>query len=247
MKRIILLFICILLCASLAGCKLNSGSVDSSLSLVSDQSKTAIEQTSASSAPDTSDAAESSTEAKPTAGTAVPDTAAESKNEPALTTPETTSPAQGNPQGGGETKEPDAPKETVPPAPKEPTSTSAPPEPETTAPTTETSMSETPTDPYAYPFNIEQIRNDCIALGKSYGFVLNESLTPGNASWAGAETASTNTQGSLLKRVLGEMIEYYSPAYRESIGLPEINISAFDIYCEQTGNGSYRIYFLFLL
>ena len=247
MKRIILLFICILLCASLAGCKLNSGSVDSSLSLVSDQSKTAIEQTSASSAPDTSDAAESSTEAKPTAGTAVPDTAAESKNEPALTTPETTSPAQGNPQGGGETKEPDAPKETVPPAPKEPTSTSAPPEPETTAPTTETSMSETPTDPYASPFNIEQIRNDCIALGKSYGFVLNESLTPGNASWAGAETASTNTQGSLLKRVLGEMIEYYSPAYRESIGLPEINISAFNIYCEQTGNGSYRIYFLFLL
>lgn len=247
MKRIILLFICILLCASLAGCKLNSGSVDSSLSLVSDQSKTAIEQTSASSAPDTSDAAESSTEAKPTAGTAVPDTAAESKNEPALTTPETTSPAQGNPQGGGETKEPDAPKETVPPAPKEPTSTSAPPEPETTAPTTETSMSETPTDPYAYPFNIEQIRNDCIALGKSYGFVLNESLTPGNASWAGAETASTNTQGSLLKRVLGEMIEYYSPAYRESIGLPEINISAFNIYCEQTGNGNYRIYFLFLL
>lgn len=247
MKRIILLFICILLCASLAGCKLNSGSVDSSLSLVSDQSKTAIEQTSASSAPDTSDAAESSTEAKPTAGTAVPDTAAESKNEPALTTPETTSPAQGNPQGGGETKEPDAPKETVPPAPKEPTSTSAPPEPETTAPTTETSMSETPTDPYAYPFNIEQIRNDCIALGKSYGFVLNESLTPGNASWAGAETASTNTQGSLLKRVLGEMIEYYSPAYRESIGLPEINISAFNIHCEQTGNGSYRIYFLFLL
>ena len=247
MKRIILLFICILLCASLAGCKLNSGSVDSSLSLVSDQSKTAIEQTSASSAPDTSDAAESSTEAKPTAGTAVPDTAAESKNEPALTTPETTSPAQGDPQGGGETKEPDAPKETVPPAPKEPTSTSAPPEPETTAPTTETSMSETPTDPYAYPFNSEQIRTDCIALGKSYGFVLNESLTPGNASWAGAETASTNTQGSLLKRMLGEMIEYYSPAYRESIGLPEIHISAFNIYCEQTGNGSYRIYFLFLL
>lgn len=247
MKRIILLFICILLCASLAGCKLNSGSVDSSLSLVSDQSKTAIEQTSASSAPDTSDAAESSTEAKPTAGTAVPDTAAESKNEPALTTPETTSPAQGDPQGGGETKEPDAPKETVPPAPKEPTSTSAPPEPETTAPTTETSPPEAPTDPYAYPFNIEQIRNDCIALGKSYGFVLNESLTPGNASWAGAETASTNTQGSLLKRMLGEMIEYYTPAYRESIGLPEINISAFNIYCEQTGNGSYRIYFLFLL
>ena len=233
MKRIILLFICILLCASLAGCKLNSGSVDSSLSLVSDQSKTTIEQTSASSAPDTSEAAESSTEAKTPAGTAIPDTAADSKNEPAQTTPGTTSPAQGDPQGGGETKET--------------TSTPVPPKPETTAPTTETSTSETPTDPYAYPFNIEQIRNDCIALGKSYGFALNESLTPVNASWAGAETASTNTQGSLLKRMLGEMIEYYSPAYRESIGLPEINISAFNIYCEQTGNGSYRIYFLFLL
>ena len=79
MKRIILLFICILLCASLAGCKLNSGSVDSSLSLVSDQNKTTIEQTSASSAPDTSEAAESSTEAKTPAGTAIPDTAADSK------------------------------------------------------------------------------------------------------------------------------------------------------------------------
>lgn len=247
MKRIILLFICILLCASLAGCKLNSGSVDSSLSLVSDQNKTTIEQTSASSAPDTSEAAESSTEAKTPAGTAIPDTAADSKNEPAQTTPGTTSPAQGDPQGGGETKEPDAPKETVPPTPKETTSSPVPPKPETTAPTTETSTSETPTDPYAYPFNIEQIRNDCIVLGKSYGFALNESLTPVNASWAGAETASTNTQGSLLKRMLGEMIEYYTPAYRESIGLPEISISAFNIYCEQTGNGSYRIYFLFLL
>ena len=247
MKRIILLFICILLCASLAGCKLNSGSIDSSLSLVSDQSKTAIEQTSASSAPDTSEAAESSTETETTAGTAIPDTAAESKNEPAQTTPDATSPAQENPKDGSETKKPDTPKETVPPAPKETTSTPVPPKPETTAPTTETSPPEAPTDPYAYPFNIEQIRNDCIALGKSYGFALNESLTPVNASWAGAETASTNTQGSLLKRMLGEMIEYYSPAYRESIGLPEIHISAFNIYCEQTGNGSYRIYFLFLL
>lgn len=247
MKRIILLFICILLCASLAGCKLNSGSIDFSLSLVSDQSKTAIEQTSASSAPDTSEVAESSTETETTAGTAIPDTAAESKNEPAQTTPDATSPAQENPKDGSETKKPDTPKETVPPAPKETTSTPVPPEPETTAPTTETSTSETPTDPYAYPFNIEQLRNDCIALGKSYGFVLNESLTPVNASWAGAETASANTQGSLLKRMLGEMIEYYSPAYRESTGLPEISISAFNIYCEQTGNGSYRIYFLFLL
>ena len=247
MKRITALFICILLCVSFAGCNLNSDSIDSSLSLVSEPKGTGAKGTAESSAPDISEATDSPDKAATPDSTAAPDTTAESKNEPALTTPETTSPAQGDPQGGGETKEPDAPKETAPPAPKEPTSTSAPPEPETTAPTTETSMSETPTDPYAYPFNIEQIRNDCIALGKSYGFALNESLTPVNASWAGAETASTNTQGSLLKRMLGEMIEYYTPAYRESIGLPEISISAFNIYCEQTGNGSYRIYFLFLL
>lgn len=247
MKRIILLFICILLCASLAGRKLNSGSVDSSLSLVSDQNKTTIEQTSASSAPDTSEAAESSTEAKTPAGTAIPDTAADSKNEPAQTTPGTTSPAQGDPQGGGETKEPDTPKETTPPATKEPPFTTAPSELESSPPTTESPSPEAPSDPYAYPFNIEQIRSDCIVLGKSYGFTLNESLTPNNASWAGAETASSGTQGSRLKRMLSEMIEYYSPAYRESAGLPDANISAFNIYCEPTGNGSYRIYFLFLL
>ena len=163
------------------------------------------------------------------------------------TKPDTTSQTPENTKGNSETKKPDTPKETTPPATKEPPSTTAPSEPESSSPTTENPSPEVPSDPYAYPFNIEQIRSDCIALGKSYGFTLNESLTPNNASWAGAETASSGTQGSRLKRMLSEMIEYYSPAYRESAGLPAANISAFNIYCESTGNGSYRIYFLFLL
>lgn len=140
-------------------------------------------------------------------------------------------------------------EETKPTETTKPSETEKPKEP--TPPAEETKPEETkpqePTDPYAYPFNIEQIRRDCIALGRSYGFTLDESLTPNNSSWAGAETASSNTQGTRLKRLLTEMVEYYSPAYREDMGLPAVNITAFNIYCESTGNGTYRIYFLFLL
>ena len=148
------------------------------------------------------------------------------------------------------------PTETTKPSetekPKDPTPSAEETKPEETKPPVEeTKPEETnpqePTDPYAYPFNIEQIRRDCIALGRSYGFTLDESLTPNNSSWAGAETASSNTQGTRLKRLLTEMVEYYSPAYREDMGLTAVNITAFNIYCESTGNGTYRIYFLFLL
>lgn len=148
------------------------------------------------------------------------------------------------------------PTETTKPSetekPKDPTPSAEDTKPEETKPPVEeTKPEETkpqePTDPYAYPFNIEQIRRDCIALGRSYGFTLDESLTPNNSSWAGAETASSNTQGTRLKRLLTEMVEYYSPAYREDMGLTAVNITAFNIYCESTGNGTYRIYFLFLL
>lgn len=131
------------------------------------------------------------------------------------------------------------PEETDPPT--EPTA------PEETDPPAETTEPQEPVDPYAYPFNIKQIRLDCIALGRSYGFTLDESLTPSNSSWAGAETASSQTQGTRLKRLLTEMVEYYSPEYREAMGLPAVNITAFNIYCESTGNGTYRFYFLFLL
>lgn len=146
--------------------------------------------------------------------------------------------------------EAEKPKDTTPPTEETKPEETTPPA-ETSKPTETEAPAETkpqePSDPYAYPFNIEQIRQDCIALGKSYGFTLDESLTPNNSSWAGAETASSNTQGTRLKRLLTEMVEYYSPAYREDMGLPAVNITAFNIYCESTGNGTYRIYFLFLL
>ena len=181
---------------------------------------------------DTSKDADTSEETKPSQTTTPPaDTSTESKPKDETKPAETTKPTE-------------PPKDTTPP-----TEESKPEE--TTKPTETTKPEETnpqePSDPYAYPFNIEQIRKDCIALGRSYGFTLDESLTPNNSSWAGAETASSNTQGTRLKRLLTEMVEYYSPAYREDMGLPAVNITAFNIYCESTGNGTYRIYFLFLL
>ena len=183
---------------------------------------------------DTSKDADTSKDTNPSQTTTPPaDTSTESKPTEETKPTETTKPS-----------ETEKPKDPTPPA--EETK----PE-ETKPPVEETKPEETkpqePTDPYAYPFNIEQIRRDCIALGRSYGFTLDESLTPNNSSWAGAETASSNTQGTRLKRLLTEMVEYYSPAYREDMGLPAVNITAFNIYCESTGNGTYRIYFLFLL
>jgi len=185
---------------------------------------------------DTSKDADTSkdTDTNPSQTTTPPaDTSTESKPTEETKPTETTKPS-----------ETEKPKEPTPPA--EETK----PE-ETKPPVEETKPEETkpqePTAPYAYPFNIEQIRRNCIALGRSYGFILDESLTPNNSSWAGAETASSNTQGTRLKRLLTEMVEYYSPAYREDMGLPAVNITAFNIYCESTGNGTYRIYFLFLL
>ena len=183
---------------------------------------------------DTSKDADTSKDTNPSQTTTPPaDTSTESKPTEETKPTETTKPS-----------ETEKPKDPTPPA--EETK----PE-ETKPPVEETKPEETkpqePTDPYAYPFNIEQIRRDCIALGRSYGFTLDESLTPNNSSWAGAETASSNTQGTRLKRLLTEMVEYYSPAYREDMGLPAVNITAFNIYCESTGNDTYRIYFLFLL
>lgn len=183
---------------------------------------------------DTSKDADTSEDTKPPQATTPPaDTSTESKPTEETKPTETTKPS-----------ETEKPKDTTPPTEETKPEGTNPPVEETTP---EETKPQEPTDPYAYPFNIEQIRKDCIALGRSYGFTLDESLTPNNSSWAGAETASSNTQGTRLKRLLTEMVEYYSPAYREDVGLPAVNITAFNIYCESTGNGTYRIYFLFLL
>lgn len=294
MKRITAILICILLCVSIAGCSSNSGSVDSSLSLVSEFEEDKQTETTDSSVPDksetddskvttTTDENSNATDPDKTVGTQTgtpntpdirpsggstgtgsnkaesskePDTSTETNPPQTTTSPETDATTESTPKEESkpaETTKPtetEEPKDTTPPIeetkPEETTPPTETTKPEETEPPAETVPQE-PADPYAYPFNIEQIRQDCIALGRSYGFTLDESLTPNNSSWAGAETASSNTQGTRLKRLLTEMVEYYSPAYREDMGLPAVNITTFNIYFESTGNGTYRIYFLFLL
>lgn len=253
MKRITIILLCILLCISIVGCTAaNTGSPISSTPAASTVST-----------PETIDN-EKQTEAEAgsseTTGVGVEnasDTAATSstdKEVPPITDRPASSPesekagTSKKPDISAEEKKPDKtrPQETKPEETKPQETT--PPKDETKHPVESKSTEpEQPADPYAYPFNINQIRRDCIAQGKSYGFTLDESLTPDNSSWSGAETASVNTQGTRLKRFLSELVEYYSPAYRESMGLPEANITAFNIYVEDLGNSTYRIYFLFLL
>ncbi len=275
MKRITVILLCILLCVSIVGCTANTDSPidstptastvsttetgnDGEQQIVPDTETESSKTTGATteSTPETTEASNTDTDVPPTTtGTTPttepdkPDTSLKPDTSTEVKKDETPAPTESNTQQE-ETKpqetEPEEtkPQETTPPKEEtKPTEESKPTKPEPTEPT----EPEEPTDPYAYPFNINQIRQDCIAQGKSYGFTLDESLTPNNSSWAGAETASASTQGTRLKRFLSEMIEYYSPAYREVMGLPEANITAFNIYFEDLGNNTYRIYFLFLL
>lgn len=264
MKRITVILLCILLCISIVGCTANTGSPISSTPTASTVSVTetidnekqteaevgssettdvgveSVSDTAATSStdkevPPATDRPTSFPESEKADTSKKPDTSAEEKK------PETSAPTESekkpNETRPQETKpEETKPQETTPPKDE----TKHPEESKSTEP-------EQPADPYAYPFDINQIRRDCIAQGKSYGFTLDESLTPNNSSWSGAETASANTQGTRLKSFLSELVEYYSPAYRESMGLSEVNITAFNIYVEDLGNNTYRIYFLFLL
>ncbi len=273
MKRITVILLCILLCVCMVGCDDNTAlligssptaSTVSATETVDNEeqsetqetessetteasSETETELTDTSSTTDTKGAS-TTTDSSITATTGTsdhskkPDTSADEKKQSPTTT--------NNGNKVNETKPQDTiSEETKPKEESKPTEETKPTEeskPVVAEPEKSTEP-ETPADPYAYPFNINQIRQDCIAQGKNYGFKLDESLTPNNSSWSGAETASTNTQGTRLKRFLSELVEYYSPAYRESMGLPEANITAFNIYFEDLGNNTYRIYFLFLL
>lgn len=135
---------------------------------------------------------------------------------PKETTPKTEPPAETTP-----------PKETEPPVTSEPT------------------QPTTPKTAYDYEFDINQIRKDMIALAKGYGLTLDESLTPSNASWANPVFATKSTQGDLLKRQLTESIQYYADKeYRASLGLSDLGLTYFNIYCEPLGGGEYRIFFL---
>ena len=73
------------------------------------------------------------------------------------------------------------PEESASEEPTEPTEPPAPAEPPTEPP---------PKSAYDYPFDINAIRSDCIAIGESMGYTLNASLTPQNATWWNPVTAS---------------------------------------------------------
>jgi len=126
----------------------------------------------------------------------------------------------------------DTPKETPKPA-------------ETTSePTPQSTPEETkPKSAYAYEFDIETIKADCISIGRGMGLSLDSSLAPSNAASWNPVTASQNSQGAALKQSLESYIKFHTV---ENLGAYGIDtITSFNIYCEARGNGVYSIYFLF--
>lgn len=137
------------------------------------------------------------------------------------------------------------PQPSSDPAPSKQPETPPTSEPEETPEPSQPEQPQQPKSDYEYPFNIDQIRLDCIEIAKGYGLTLDTSLHKGNSSWANPVTASQNTQNDLLKRQLQESIMYYADdEYRESMELSPLNLTVFNIYCEPAGNGAYTIYFL---
>ena len=167
-------------------------------------------------------------------------TGTEAKSNPpaSASTPSSTSSA-------AEPEQPTAPQPSSEPAPSKQPETPPASEPEETEEPSQPEQPQQPKSDYEYPFNIDQIRMDCIAIAQGYGLTLDTSLNKGNSSWANPVTASQNTQNDLLKRQLQESIMYYADdEYRESMGLSPLNLTIFNIYCEPAGNGAYTIYFL---
>ena len=208
---------------------------DDSTSAESSQAAAPTSQAEAetSAAPEQPAPAESKTPSASSTGT-------EAKSNPpaSASTPSSTSSA-------AEPEQPTAPQPSSEPAPSKQPETPPASEPEETEEPSQPEQPQQPKSDYEYPFNIDQIRMDCIAIAQGYGLTLDTSLNKGNSSWANPVTASQNTQNDLLKRQLQESIMYYADdEYRESMGLSPLNLTIFNIYCEPAGNGAYTIYFL---
>ncbi len=208
---------------------------DDSTSTESSQAAAPTSQAEAetSAAPEQPAPAESKTPSASSTGT-------EAKSNPpaSASTPSSTSSA-------AEPEQPTAPQPSSEPAPSKQPETPPASEPEETEEPSQPEQPQQPKSDYEYPFNIDQIRMDCIAIAQGYGLTLDTSLNKGNSSWANPVTASQNTQNDLLKRQLQESIMYYADdEYRESMGLSPLNLTIFNIYCEPAGNGAYTIYFL---
>ena len=206
---------------------------DDSTSTESSQAAAPTSQAEAetSAAPEQPAPAESKTPSASSTGT-------ETKSNPPASTPNSTTSA-------AEPEQPTVPQPSSEPAPSKQPETPPASEPEETEEPSQPEQPQQPKSDYEYPFNIDQIRMDCIAIAQGYGLTLDTSLNKGNSSWANPVTASQNTQNDLLKRQLQESIMYYADdEYRESMGLSPLNLTIFNIYCEPAGNGAYTIYFL---
>ncbi len=270
MKRIFAIALAITMLILTVGCSVNSPPVSSGADTTSAMTESS---TAGSNVSDTEPGTESTTDTTGTTSTpgttgftsgttAPPETSTpESTKKPPETSepsdtekpPETSKPSETSKPTTDTTEEAKPPETsktevTTPPETSRPEETQ-PPEttkPEETTPPETSKPEETqpPKSAYEYPFDIEQIRRDCIAIAEGYGMKLDESLNKNNSSWANPDPATPNTQGARLKRLLSETIEYYTDDYREAMGLTPLHISSFNIYCEPTGDGGYLIYFL---
>ena len=98
---------------------------------------------------------------------------------------------------------------------------------------------------YEYPYDVEAIRKELIALGESLGYVHittkpdGTPITPDNSSWALPEYAGPETTSKILERNLKEWVEWYPQMMCK--GDPS---TVFTIYIESNGNGEYNFYVL---
>ena len=105
----------------------------------------------------------------------------------------------------------------------------------------EPSEPETPKekDPYAYPFDIEEIKKDLITYGESLGMKHRThysdgiEVTPDNGSY---ELLSKSSTAWIIKKSLYEQLDYHFHVYQAEV---------FTIYIEPFGNSEYQIYSIY--
>lgn len=128
-----------------------------------------------------------------------------------------------------------------------PSSSSAPPAAESSAPQELDEPEPEPEqpeerDPYAYPFDIEAIRQDLIAYGESLGmkhrthYSDGTEVTPDNGSWELPTYISKDSTAWIIKKALYEQLDYHCNVYKAEV---------FTIYIESYGNSEYQIYSIY--
>ncbi len=128
-----------------------------------------------------------------------------------------------------------------------PSSSSAPPAAESSAPQELDEPEPEPEqpeerDPYAYPFDIEAIRQDLIAYGESLGmkhrthYSDGTEVTPDNGSWELPMYIDQGFPDGTIQRRLHEQLDSYRNVYKAEV---------FTIYIESYGNSEYQIYSIY--